>query len=238
VRKVFGEETLAVDFTARLDCEAGAGTPVLKRVFVKRSGLIFLLRSGAVPRTLAGTMSLSYNYPPQMAYPSAPPVYRALPAPPRLHWGWVLALSIVTIGIFGIIWIAVQSYWVKKATKNGKPFAWSLAYLIFLAFVFVLAVTVDALTGMGKLGDNAANLKVLVDLTTRLGGLVLYLASAYTLKGALEAEPIDIPLSGVMTFFFATVYFQYHLYDYSVEGRVAEQLSGFAEAAASEGPQA
>ncbi|HEV2576334.1 MAG TPA: hypothetical protein VGU25_03895 [Acidobacteriaceae bacterium] len=181
-------------------------------------------------------MSLSYNYPPQMAYPSAPPVYRALPAPPRLHWGWVLALSIVSIGIFGIIWVAVQSYWVKKATKNGKPFAWALAYVIFLPFVVVMAGTVGALSTMGKLGDSAANLNILVDLFTRLGGFVLYLASAYTLKGALEAEPIDIPLSGVMTFFFASTYFQYHLYDYNVEGRVGEQLSGFGKPAVAGAP--
>jgi hypothetical protein len=176
-------------------------------------------------------MSLSYNYPPQMAYPSAPPVYRALPAPPRLHWGWVLALSILTLSLFGIIWMAVQGYWVKRATKNGKPFAWALAYVIFLPLVFVAAVTVGALSAMGKIGAAGVNPNASVELGSRLVSIVLYLVTAYTLKGALEAQPIDIPLTGVMTFFFAPIYFQYHLFDYSVEGRVAEQLSGFAEPA-------
>jgi hypothetical protein len=32
-----------------------------------------------------------------------------------------------------------------------------------------------------------------------------------------------------MTFFFSATYFQYHLYDYDVEGKMGEQLSGFAE---------
>jgi hypothetical protein len=54
---------------------------------VKQRYVIFLLPGGGNAVRLADTMSLSYNYPPQMAYPSAPPVYRALPAPPRLHWG-------------------------------------------------------------------------------------------------------------------------------------------------------
>ena len=34
-----------------------------------------------------------------------------------------------------------------------------------------------------------------------------------------------------MTFLFAPTYFQYHLFDYSVEGKVGEQLSGFASEA-------
>jgi hypothetical protein len=56
---------------------------------------------------------------------------------------------------------------------------------------------------------------------------VLYVAAAFTLKGVLEERPIDIPLGGVMTFLLAPTYFQYHLFDYSVDGKVAEQLSGF-----------
>jgi uncharacterized membrane protein len=143
----------------------------------------------------------------------------------------VLALSILTLSLFGIIWMAVQVYWVKRATKNGKPFAWALAYVIFLPLVFVVAVTVGALSAMGKIGAAGVNPNASVELGSRLVSIVLYLVTAYTLKGALEAQPIDIPLTGVMTFFFAPIYFQYHLFDYSVEGRVAEQLSGFAEPA-------
>jgi hypothetical protein len=143
----------------------------------------------------------------------------------------VLALSILTLSIFGIIWMAVQGYWVKRATKNGKPFAWALAYVIFLPLVFVVAVTVGALSAMGKIGGAGVNPNASVELGSRLVSIVLYLMTAYALKGALEAQPIDIPLTGVMTFFFAPIYFQYHLFDYSVEGRVAEQLSGFAEPA-------
>ena len=181
-------------------------------------------------------MSLSYNYPPQMAYPSAPPVYRALPAPPRLHWGVVLALSIVTLGIFGMVWMAVQAYWLKKATKNGTPFGWAIAYVVFLPLMVFIGLILGALAGMGKAGDNAPALLAGAELVSRLGSVVLYLVTAFSLKAGLEAEPIDIPLSGVVTFFLGATYFQYHLYDYSVEGRVAEQLSGFAEPAVAGGP--
>jgi hypothetical protein len=174
-------------------------------------------------------MSLSYNYPPQMAYPSAPPVYRSFPAPPRLHWGIVFALSIVTIGIFGMIWMVVQANWVRKVTKNSKPFAWCLAYLLSYPLLILGAVALGAILGLTHRVDLAHELSGTITLVVRLVMLVLYVAAAFTLKGALEERPIDIPLGGVMTFLLAPTYFQYHLFDYSVEGKVAEQLSGFEE---------
>ena len=174
-------------------------------------------------------MSLSYNYPPQMAYPSAPPVYRGFPAPPRLHWAIVFALSFVTIGIFGMIWMVVQANWVRKVTKNSKPFIWCLIYLLFLPLMAFAGGVGGVMSSVTKGESAAQTFMAVVTIVAQLGGLVLYVCAAYTLKGALEAEPIDIPLGGIMTFFFAATYFQYHLYDYNVEGRVAEQLSGFGE---------
>jgi len=174
-------------------------------------------------------MSLSYNYPPQYAYPSAPPVYRGFPAPPRLHWGIVFGLSVITLGIFGMIWMVVQANWVRKVTKNSKPFIWCLVYLCSVPAVFLIALTGGVL--LAVLHQPDAGFTALLTGVTRLGMFVLYIVAAYTLKGALESEPIDIPLGGIMTFFFAATYFQYHLFDYNVEGRVAEQLNAPTEAA-------
>jgi hypothetical protein len=174
-------------------------------------------------------MSLSYNYPPQMAYPSAPPVYRSFPAPPRLHWGIVFALSVITLGLFGRVWMLVQANWVKKVTHDSRPFAWCLAHVIALAAIFMIAFA-GGLVASLTAGSEAVNelIRVLVPVT-QLVSVILYLVAAFMLKGALESQPIDIPLGAVMTFFFAPIYFQYHLFDYSVEGKVAEQLSGFGE---------
>ena len=174
-------------------------------------------------------MSLSYNYPPQMAYPSAPPVFRNFPAPPRLHWGIVFALSVVTIGLFGMVWMVVQANWVKKVTGNGRAFWWCLAYLISFPLLFVAAVAMGAVLGLMHQVELAHQLSGTISLVVRLVMFVLYIGGAFTLKGELEERPIDIPLSGVMTFLFAPTYFQYHLFDYSVEGKIGEQLSGFGE---------
>jgi hypothetical protein len=156
-------------------------------------------------------------------------MYRALPAPPRLHWGIVFALSIVTLGIFSSIWMFVQANWVKKATRNARPFWWCLAYLLCLPSLFLLAIIGGVTAALAHRADLAPQIGAAVTLVFRLVLIVCYIGGAFSMKNALEAEPIDIPLGGVMTLLFAPLYFQYHLHDYDVEGRVAEQLTGFAD---------
>jgi hypothetical protein len=46
------------------------------------------------------------------------------PAPPSLHWGILLALSVATAGIFGWIWAIVLATWVKRLTGTVKPLIW------------------------------------------------------------------------------------------------------------------
>jgi hypothetical protein len=131
-----------------------------------------------------------------------------------------------------MVWMVVQANWVKKVTRNAKPFWWSVAYLVYLPlWVFAgAAAGVLAALHIGN-GDDALWFLNLIGPLIRLAGAGLYLAAAFSLKGVLEERPIDIPLSGAMTFFFAPTYFQYHLFDYSVEGKVGEQLNAPTEAA-------
>ena len=179
-------------------------------------------------------MSHSYNYPPQIAYPSAPPVYRAFPAPPRLHWVWVLVLSIVTFGTFWAVWLVVQARWVKKATGNARPLAWTVAYLTFFCLVMVAAISGSVYFTVIDRHGIYADLDARLANPERLVSFALYIASVYMLKSALERAPIKIRLHGGATLFLGPIYFQYYLRDYSVAGKVGEQLSGFeaADAAA------
>ena len=175
-------------------------------------------------------MSLSYNYPPQIAYPSAPPVYRAFPPPPRLHWAWVLVLSIVTLGLFWNVWLVVQAWWVKKATGKNRPFAWALAYTLSLPVIIALAIVASVVFYMTKRGDFISDLTAQLSDLSRVVAILLYLASVFLLKSALESAPISIPLHGLGALFFGPIYFQYYLHDYIVEGKTGEQVSGFEEA--------
>jgi hypothetical protein len=127
--------------------------------------------------------------------------------PPGLHWGLVLLLSTITFGIFGWIWMFVQASFVRRIRPESKALIY---YAISLPGLIVGAVFVEALKPVSP------------DVTKSLSGLVqmafwvLLIVGHYSLRSSLEeyytqVENIQLQLSGVMTFFFNTIYFQYHL---------------------------
>jgi hypothetical protein len=159
------------------------------------------------------------TYPPYYAYPSAPPVVRAVPDPPRLHWGWVLLLSIITFNLFGMAWLIVQANWVRKVYGRSKALPWAIAYASILPAFFLFVVLMSLLGAFLHVANVQAVVAVGL-LLTRLAFAVLWIVTIFTLRGELSAEPIDIPLGGIMTFFFGPLYFQYHLSDYEVSDEV------------------
>lgn len=160
------------------------------------------------------------------AYPDASAQYVPTivpPPPPRLHWGWVLAISAVTVGLFGIVWLFVQSVWVKKASGRKAGFGWALGYLLYLPGAMIIGGVCGAIAFMQHIPID--EFMIVPKLLIRLAGLVLYVMTIYTLRSELEAEPIGISLGGVMTFFFGAIYFQYHLHDYGEIGGASASFS-------------
>jgi len=142
----------------------------------------------------------------------------AMPSPPRLHWGWVLAICIVTLGVFAAVWMLVQSNWSRKVRGRSRAFVMGIIYWITIP-VGMLLVFMFALVG----GFMHIDIQPGIEMLTMGMKLILYVLPviwAFTLRSELEADPIGMSLSGVMTFFFASIYFQYHLFDFeAVEGR-------------------
>jgi GYF domain 2 len=120
--------------------------------------------------------------------------------PPNLHWGLVLLLTIITCGIFGIIWLFVEAAWVKKVRSTSRAIFYLIGY-VALAFTAGFIDSAEA-------RNPASGL-------LQLGAIVLYLCAAFSMRGDIEdyyntEENISLSLSGVMTFFFNVFYFQYH----------------------------
>jgi preprotein translocase subunit SecY len=159
------------------------------------------------------------SYPPFYAYPSAPTVVRVVPNPPRLHWGIVLVLSIISFGVFGSAWLIVQAAWVRKVRGRSKTLPWAIAYASIIPLYFVFCLALGALGALLHL-DNVQSIFATVTLIVRIALFILWIVTVFTLSGELGAEPIEIPLSGAMTFFFGPLYFQYHLFDYQVSDAV------------------
>lgn len=136
---------------------------------------------------------------------SAPAAFGAAPAnmvmpahmPPKLHWAVVLALGVVTLGIFIVIWVFVQASWIRKVRPQSK----AMFYLLGYVGGIVMAV---ALNGNGMAA------------VFQLAGVVVYLIGIFMMRSDIEEywttiAPAGRSLSGVMTFFFNGIYFQYCL---------------------------
>ncbi|HEX4489149.1 MAG TPA: DUF4339 domain-containing protein [Terriglobales bacterium] len=122
--------------------------------------------------------------------------------PPNWHWSIVLILGLVTRQLFNLIWALIQANWARKLSGNNK------------AMVLVAMYPAGMITGIliTILFPRAAPLGGLFIF----GGAIVYLFGVFAIRSAVEdyynsKENIGLTLTGVMTFFFSTVYIQYHI---------------------------
>jgi hypothetical protein len=128
------------------------------------------------------------------------PAVELVPLPPNLHWAIVLVLDLVTRNLFNLIWALVLANWGRKLSGNNKPLVLVAMYPAgMIAGMIAFSVHVPAVGG------------ILV-----FAGLIVYLFGIFAIREAMEdyynsTENIGLTLSGVMTFFFSTIYLQYHV---------------------------
>ncbi|MEK6398842.1 MAG: hypothetical protein V4734_12210 [Terriglobus sp.] len=139
---------------------------------------------------------------------------RIVPPPPRLHWGVVLALQIVTLGLFQLVWFVVQALWVKRISGKSRSFVWALINLSVLPILLViLMVSAFVLIGIGREAD-AVELTRILTQGYRVLFLITNLFTVFTMYGQMQEWPISMSLNGVATLFFQCIYFQYRLNNY------------------------
>jgi hypothetical protein len=129
------------------------------------------------------------------------------PDPPNLHWGLVLLFTVVTCGFFGIVWEIVQAAWMKKIEPQSRSIYYYSAGA--LALIGIMAVSF-----MHGLNPSAPNFTGLMQFVYS----ILVICGRFSFRSSMEdhfngPEPMALALSGVMTFFFGGIYFQYHIND-------------------------
>src|SRR5262245_12461165 len=149
--------------------------------------------------------------------PAAPAAYVApaispYPTPPNLHWGICLLLSIVTCGIFSVVWIMVEALWVKKVQPASKAVTYFGIVIGMWLLSFVLSIS--GAVSSARVGHSDSALQGIQGIIT-LGYFIVWIMGSFHIRDSIEehfnsAEPIGLSLSGVMTFFFNVWYFQYH----------------------------
>jgi hypothetical protein len=159
--------------------------------------------------------------PPDYAYPLAPTYpggnLAAYPDAPNLSWGLVLLFSFFTCSLFMWVWNLILSSWMKRVQPNSKAV---LFYAVATVMFFCqIAFNTHSRTLIYEPGTHwwvtyytGHPLRNLLGI----GTWVVRLVARFTMRSELEhhfnvAEPVGLSLSGVMTFFFGGLYFQYHL---------------------------
>jgi len=118
----------------------------------------------------------------------------AVPVAPAMHWGLVALLSVVTVGIFAVVWMFVQSNWVKKIDPRSSATTY-------------LAIGLICGLGGGLFGPDS-QLYYIFQLIDIVLVLMAYYSMSASVKrfGSEHGLPMDI--GGVTLFFFTVWYMQ------------------------------
>jgi hypothetical protein len=151
----------------------------------------------------------SYATPGAYAAPLMP-----YPDPPNLHWALVLLFGLLTCGVFTIIYDLIQTLWVKKIDPMSKSLTY---YILFVAFeVLNLGKSFGAMAVLSRGGGLGSSVTLkLISFIISIAIIVMFIVYRFTMRSDLlrhfnGPEPVGLRLSGVMTFFFGGLYFQYH----------------------------
>ena len=144
------------------------------------------------------------------------------PAPPGVPWGVLFAgeivLAIIAIVVtpraywnlvwnLGIeVWAIYICVWIRKLEPGAMSIFWCIAFVTLQLVISVPAGPGPASTGIRIIGGILALLAIVIWIVT------IYLVRAELHYHYNVREPVGLYLSGVMTFFFSFLYFQYHLY--------------------------
>jgi hypothetical protein len=122
--------------------------------------------------------------------------------PPNLHWSIVLILGLLTRQLFNLVWALIQANWARKLSGDNKPM---VLVAMYPAGMVAGLLAIALFPRMAALGGFLI-----------IAGAIIYVVGMFSIKAAMEeyyttTENIGLQLSGVMTFFFSTVYIQYHI---------------------------
>lgn len=127
-----------------------------------------------------------------------------------MHWAVVLILSGVTCGLGGLVWSFKEAFFVKKIDPSSKcVMMLMIAFLAMMVQVVIYFIALDS--GSMETMAAASTIVLLLNLVI----IVTALIGVFGMRSSLvryynSIENIGLKLSGVMTFFFSILYFQYH----------------------------
>ncbi|MDK9684319.1 DUF4234 domain-containing protein [Pseudoalteromonas shioyasakiensis] len=115
-------------------------------------------------------------------------------------WG-VFFLSLITLGIYSIYWLVSRANKANALAKHQVNQNLIYGYIAIYAINFVLAFT-----------DISEVLSAIASIISLIVGLVFIFSLRTSLKELInEGSNEPVHLSGILTFFFYAIYFQYKI---------------------------
>lgn len=157
----------------------------------------------------------AYGTVPAVGYmpPVAGQLSPAVEAPPNLNWGLLVLFGLLTCGFFTVIYEFIQAFWLRRINPASRVvFFYLVAAVFYLLNISSSVATVSAqMHGQMRPPSSFSYVGGLASIAY----LVIVLVARFTMRSELEqhyntVEPIGLTLSGIMTFFFGSFYFQYH----------------------------
>jgi serine/threonine protein kinase len=137
--------------------------------------------------------------------------------PPSFPWAAVFLLTVLTGGLFGLVWAFVQAVWIQKIYERSRAtLLFSLASICYLVSAFAYVVSLFATEDGTQQSDGISpDQLMLFSLFVGLLGLVVFLIGAFDMRRSLLACYMnDLPgfrLDWVLTVLGSIFYIQYHL---------------------------
>lgn len=141
--------------------------------------------------------------------PGGTPPVGIYPDPPNLHWALVLLIGMFTCGLFLLVWAFVQAVWMRKVNQRSNAVFYYIAYVVIGFGGGLLRFGLMAASGFqNHWWGLGGSMWLVTFIVIELGHFDLRRSMEEHFNGP---EPMGLILSPVITFFFAPLYFQYHM---------------------------
>lgn len=132
-----------------------------------------------------------------------------MPAPPAMHWTLVLLLSIVTGGLFAVIWSYVQARWVRRLEPRSRA-RWLLTLSLLVAiptslfYGAAIAARIDGAT----IAPDTIRIGAALIGASWLFYVIAYAMMLRTIRQHLRNRQVRVPLAPITLLFFNLWYLQ------------------------------
>ncbi len=132
-----------------------------------------------------------------------------IPLPPSLHWGLVLFFTMITFGIFGLVWSFIQANWIRKIDSQSKV-TWLLV-IALICFFIGEPLYLTSLFALHHGSSGLVGLGALLLFARWILYLVAYFSMAKSIERQLASQGLPLAIGRITLFFFPMYYLQAQL---------------------------